>query len=92
MVLGKHCLQGIRLAREFAAHLDAGIARLAGFGETGLQRSVAAQGRQVVIGPSDWVDADFDAHDLSSGLRPAEKLERSNAHRASPLSYARRLK
>ena len=50
------------LARELAALLHPGEAGLAGLGQAGLERDVAAELRQVVVGPADRRDAEPDRH------------------------------
>ena len=47
------------------AELDPLVARLAGLGEAGVERDVAAQLRQIVVASSDGADAEADGHRLA---------------------------
>ena len=60
--LAQHRLQGLGLARELVAELDALVAGLLGFLEAGLERGLAAQLAQIVIRPANRIDAETDTH------------------------------
>ncbi len=57
--------QGLGAARKLVAELDACIAGKARLGETRLERRLAAEFGQIVVGPGDRIDPDTHAHSVS---------------------------
>ncbi len=58
----EHRCQGLRIARKLAAEFDACITCRCSLGQTGLQTDVTTDARQVIVTPSDGIDADRNIH------------------------------